>query len=51
MGRGYFKTTRFPSEKKGTRTTKSMTDFSDFIEDMGLVDLALMGGTKHEKEE
>uniref|UniRef100_A0A0V0HAJ5 Putative ovule protein n=1 Tax=Solanum chacoense TaxID=4108 RepID=A0A0V0HAJ5_SOLCH len=42
---GIFNTVRFPSEKKNcSRITKSMTDHSDFIEDMSLLDLQLAGG-------
>nr|XP_016450704.1 PREDICTED: uncharacterized protein LOC107775483 [Nicotiana tabacum] len=42
---GDFNTVRYPSEKKNcVRYTRSMAEFSDFIEDMGLVDLQLLGG-------
>ncbi|WMV15422.1 hypothetical protein MTR67_008807 [Solanum verrucosum] len=42
---GDFNTVRFPSEKKNcSRITKSMTDLSDFIEAMSLLDLQLAGG-------
>ena len=42
---GDFKTTRHPSEKKScNRINKAMTDFFEFIEDMGLVDPELVGG-------
>ncbi|WMV46576.1 hypothetical protein MTR67_039961 [Solanum verrucosum] len=53
---GDFNTVRFPFEKKNcSRITKSMTDLSDFIEDMNLLDLQLAGesytwrkGDKHD---
>lgn len=36
---------RFPSEKKNcNRITRAMKEFSEFIEDMDLVDLQLAGG-------
>nr|XP_009596491.1 uncharacterized protein LOC104092571 [Nicotiana tomentosiformis]XP_016432332.1 PREDICTED: uncharacterized protein LOC107758988 [Nicotiana tabacum] len=42
---GDFNTVRFPSEKRNcSRITKTMTEFSNFIEDMDLVDLPLEGG-------
>lgn len=42
---GDFNIVRFPSEKKNcSRTTRVMTDLSDFIEDMGLQDSHLVGG-------
>lgn len=42
---GDFITVRFPTEKsEGSRITKAMTDFSEFIEDRELVDLDLYGG-------
>jgi len=41
---GDFNTVRFPSEKKNcSRYNKAMMDFSEFIEDMELVDLQLAG--------
>ncbi|WMV19159.1 hypothetical protein MTR67_012544 [Solanum verrucosum] len=43
---GDFNVVRFPSEKKNcNRITKSMENFSDFIEDMELVDPPLIGGS------
>ncbi|WMV51457.1 hypothetical protein MTR67_044842 [Solanum verrucosum] len=43
---GDFNVVRFPSEKKNcNRITKAMEDFSDFIEDMELVDPPLIGGS------
>lgn len=43
---GDFHVVRFPSEKKNcNRITKSMENFSDFIEDMELVDPPLIGGS------
>nr|XP_009767855.1 PREDICTED: uncharacterized protein LOC104218933 [Nicotiana sylvestris]XP_016468821.1 PREDICTED: uncharacterized protein LOC107791296 [Nicotiana tabacum] len=42
---GDFDTVRFPSEKKNcNRITRGMKDFTDFIEDMELVDMQLAGG-------
>lgn len=42
---GDFNTTRHPSEMKNChRITKAMSDFSEFIEDMELMDLDLKGG-------
>ncbi|XP_075092532.1 uncharacterized protein LOC142172752 [Nicotiana tabacum] len=42
---GDFNTVRYPSEKKNcVRYTRSMAEFSYFIEGMGLVDLQLLGG-------
>ncbi|XP_060216839.1 uncharacterized protein LOC132644270 [Lycium barbarum] len=42
---GDFNIVRHPSEKKNCdRISKAMTDFSDFIEDMELIDLELSGG-------
>ncbi|KAG5631925.1 hypothetical protein H5410_003642 [Solanum commersonii] len=42
---GDFNTARFPSEKKNcSRISRAMTDLSDFIEDMGLLDPHLVGG-------
>ena len=42
---GDFNAVRFPNERSGSnRFSASMTDFSDFIEDMNLVDLPLHGG-------
>lgn len=43
---GYFNTIRFPLKKKNcNRTNKPMTEFSEFVEDMELVDHHLSGGT------
>lgn len=43
---GDFNVTRFPSEKKNcSRRTPTMIDFSDFIEDMELLDLQLERGS------
>jgi len=43
---GDFNVVRFPSEKKNcNKITKAMEDFSDFIEDMELVDPPLIGGS------
>ncbi|CAN4114263.1 unnamed protein product [Withania somnifera] len=40
-----FNTTRYPSEKKNcNRISKAMSNFSEFIEDMELVDPELTGG-------
>lgn len=41
---GYFNTVRFPSEWNCSRTSRAMTDLSDFIEDMGLLDPHLVAG-------
>lgn len=42
---GDFNTVRFPSERKNCNNfTRSMAEFTEFIEDMGLVDLKLLGG-------
>ena len=42
---GYFNIIRYPSEKRNCkRRTLGMIEFSDFIEDMDLVDLQLVGG-------
>lgn len=42
---GDFNTARYLSEKKNcNRINKGMTDFSNFIEDMELVDPELFGG-------
>lgn len=42
---GDFNTTRHPLEKKNcNRISKAMIDFSEFIEDMELVDPELIGG-------
>ena len=42
---GDFNAVRFPNERSGSnRFSASMTDFSDFIEDMNLVDLPLHRG-------
>ncbi|XP_070015628.1 uncharacterized protein [Nicotiana sylvestris] len=42
---GDFNIIRFPSEKRNcTRFTRAMTEFSDFIEDMELIDLQMEGG-------
>ncbi|XP_019242211.1 PREDICTED: uncharacterized protein LOC109222297 [Nicotiana attenuata] len=42
---GDFNTVRYPSEKKNcNRFTRSMLDFSEFINDKGLADIHLMGG-------
>ncbi|KAF3666149.1 3-hydroxyisobutyryl-CoA hydrolase-like protein 2, mitochondrial [Capsicum annuum] len=45
---GDFNTTKHPLEKKNyNRISKAMTDFSEFIEDMELVDPELIGGSTH----
>jgi len=42
---GDFNTVRYPTEKKdGIRINRSMTEFSDFIENMELIDIDLNGG-------
>ncbi|WMV44404.1 hypothetical protein MTR67_037789 [Solanum verrucosum] len=42
---GEFNTVRYPTEKRdGIRINRSMTEFSDFIEDMELIDIDLYGG-------
>lgn len=42
---GDFNTARFPSEKKNcSRISRAMTDLSNFIEDLGLLDPHLVGG-------
>lgn len=42
---GHFNTTRHPSGKKScNRINKAITDFSEYIEDMELVDPELVGG-------
>lgn len=48
---GDFNTVRFPSEKKNCcRINKSMSDFSNFVEDMELVDPDLYGGNTRGKK-
>ena len=43
---GDFNTIRYPTDRVGTdRITPSMQDLSDFIFDMGLLDLPLEGGS------
>ncbi|XP_070050365.1 uncharacterized protein [Nicotiana tomentosiformis] len=42
---GDFNVTRFPSEKRNcNRRSRSMVEFSDFINDMNIIDLSLEGG-------
>ncbi|WMV38105.1 hypothetical protein MTR67_031490 [Solanum verrucosum] len=49
---GDFNTVRYPSEKKNcNRINKGMTIFSDFIEDMELVDPELSGGNTPGRKE
>ena len=38
---------RFPSERRGgSRLTSAMQNFSEFIEDLNLIDLPLEGGSE-----
>jgi hypothetical protein len=41
---GDFNVTRFPSERSGVACRLAMSDFSDFLQEQGLLDLPLAGG-------
>ena len=45
MFRGDFNVTRFPSERSGSARLDHAMEFSDFISELGLMDLPLAGGS------